>query len=505
MPSQIQSAALIGIDSKIIEVEVDVSYGFPKFIIVGLPDAAVQEAKVRVYSAIRNSGLPFPRTRVAVNLAPADLKKEGPSYDFPIALGILLASKLKEVKISSSLFIGELSLDGMLRKIPGILSIVLMAKENGIKNIFLPEVNAPEASIISDVKIYPVRSLSQLVKHLKGEELISPLARKYSQELEEPVLAEENFSFIRGQEYAKRALAIAACGGHNLFMVGPPGTGKTLLARSIISLLPPLELREILEVTRIYSVAGKLSPLKPLIQKRPFRSPHHSASCAALIGGGRTPRPGEISLAHRGVLFLDELPEFPRAVLESLRQPLEDGTVTVARVFGSLRFPAKFILITAANPCPCGFLSDPKQECRCTPSQVIRYQKRVSGPLLDRMDLQVEVPRLSFSELKQEPATLKDLEKIKERINLARQIQKERFAKKNILENSEMTNIDIKEYCQVDLKGETLLKQAVEQLSLSARAYFRVLKVARTIADLEQEEKIKTCHLAEAIQYRMKV
>lgn len=504
MPSKILSAALVGLNSRIIEVEVDVSSGFPYFIIVGLPDPAVQEAKIRVRSAIKNSGLPFPRIRVTINLAPADLKKEGPSYDLPIAVGILLAGGQLELEIPSfSLFVGELALDGSLRQIQGVLSVAMMAEKNKIKHLFLPAENAPEASIISGLKVYPVKSLDQLVKHIKREVVIAPF-KSSRLKSKSSFSNEESLSFIKGQEHAKRALEIVAAGGHNLFMVGPPGTGKTLLARSIISILPSLERSEMLEVTRIYSVAGQLSPKEPLLKKRPFRSPHHSASAAALIGGGRVPKPGEISLSHRGVLFLDELPEFPRVVLESLRQPLEDGIVTVARVSASLQFPASFILITAANPCPCGFLTDPKQECRCTPNQVIKYQKRVSGPLLDRIDLQVEVPRLNFSELIQEQSPKENIDQIRTRIEKARQIQQKRFAPVNFLENSEMTHAEIKKYCQIDSGGQTLLKQAVEQLPLSARAYYRVLKVARTIADLEQEDKIKTAHLAEAIQYRMR-
>ena len=505
MPSKILSAALVGLESKIVEVEVDISSGLPNFIIVGLPDIAVQEARVRVRSAIKNSGRPFPYTRVAVNLAPCDLKKEGPSYDLPIALGIFLAHESieSEIPLDSSIFVGELSLDGHLRRINGVLSIVMMAKQNGIKNIFLPAENAPEASIISDINIFPLKTFNQLVKFLNNEESIIPLKPNPTHfEIEED--QDETFSLVKGQEYAKRALEIVAAGGHNLFMVGPPGTGKTFLARSIISILPSLGTSEMLEVTRIYSVAGMTTAKKPLILNRPFRNPHHSSSAAALIGGGRFPKPGEISLSHRGVLFLDELPEFPRAVLESLRQPLEDGVVTVARVSSSIQFPARFILITAANPCPCGFLSDPKQTCCCTPNQVLKYQKRISGPLLDRMDLQVEVPRLDFNKLTQENASQEEIAKIREKIKKARQIQRARFSKKEILENSEMGHKEISKFCAIDFEGKMILKKAVEQIPLSARAYYRVLKVARTIADLDQEERIKINHLAEAIQYRIK-
>ncbi|PIY97060.1 MAG: magnesium chelatase [Candidatus Kerfeldbacteria bacterium CG_4_10_14_0_8_um_filter_42_10] len=505
MPARILSAALVGLESKIVEVEADISSGLPNFMIVGLPDIAVQEAKVRVRSAIKNSGLSFPYTRVAVNLAPCDLKKEGPSYDLPIALGIHLAYEgvIPEISLDSSIFIGELSLDGHLRKINGVLSIAMMAQRNGIKNIFLPEENAQEASIISGLNIFPLKTFSQLIKILNKEESITPFKSNPAYFEREDDL-DETFSLVKGQEYAKRALEIVAAGGHNLFMVGPPGTGKTFLARSIISILPSLETSEMLEVTRIYSVAGMVAAHKPLIQNRPFRNPHHSSSAAALIGGGRFPKPGEISLSHRGVLFLDELPEFPRAVLESLRQPLEDGVVTVSRVAGSIQFPARFILIAAANPCPCGFLSDPKQVCRCTPHQVLRYQKRISGPLLDRMDLQVEVPRLDFAKLTQENVSREEIARIKDKIKRARQIQTARLLGKGMLENSEMNHKEISQFCAVDSEGKAILKKAVEQIPLSARAYYRVLKVARTIADLDQEEKLKTNHLAEAIQYRIK-
>lgn len=504
-PSKILSAALVGLESRIIEVEADVSPGLSKLIIVGLPDVAVQEARMRVRAAIMNSDLPFPRTMVTVNLAPCDLKKEGPAYDLPIALSILLASWdiRSDIALESSVFVGELSLDGHLRRINGVLSIAIMAKQKEIKNIFLPAENAPEASIISGLNIFPLKNFSQLVEFLDNKQPIAPF-KSNPVRLVNSQYQDETFSLIKGQEYAKRALEIVAAGGHNLFMVGPPGTGKTFLARSIISILPPLEMTETLEVTRIYSVAGMLASQNPLLQDRPFRNPHHSASTAALIGGGRIPKPGEISLSHRGVLFLDELPEFPRAVLESLRQPLEDGTVTVSRVAGSLQFPARFILIAAANPCPCGFLSDPKQACRCTPNQILKYQKRISGPLLDRMDLQVEVPRLDFNKLIEKRMSPADISEIQTRIRQAKTLQRRRFSGRKLLENSEIGHKEIDEFCVVDSEGEAILKKAVEQIPLSARAYYRVLKVARTIADLEQSEKIETNHLAEAIQYRIK-
>ncbi|MFH1534670.1 MAG: YifB family Mg chelatase-like AAA ATPase, partial [Patescibacteria group bacterium] len=436
----------------------------------------------------------------------ADLKKEGSSFDLPIALGILLATRGVDLDLpcEKSVFIGELALDGNVRRISGVLSVVMMAKQNNIKNIFLPAENIEEARVISGVNVFPISSLIQLVNHLKKKRVVMPTPYYIAKQKEDGNI-DDTFSHVRGQEFAKRALTIAAAGGHNLFMTGPPGTGKTMLARSIISILPALESSEMLEVTRIYSVVKMLAEGGSLITKRPFRSPHHSASAAALIGGGISPKPGEISLSHRGVLFLDELPEFPRIVLESLRQPLEDGKVTVSRVSGTIQFPAKFMLITAANPCPCGFISDPKQECRCSPNQIINYQKRISGPLLDRMDLQVEVARVEFSELVKKPSSLQETIEIREKTRKARSIQRNRLQESGLLENSEMTQKEIIRYCHANKEAQALLKQAVEKFPLSARAYFRVLKVARTIADIEQEEKIQTQHIAEALQYRMKL
>lgn len=527
MSSKVFSAALIGLDGTIAEVEADISAGLGNFIIVGLPDTAVQEAKERVRAAIKNSGFSFPHTRVTVNLAPADIKKEGPAYDLPIALSILLAasgskqyhSTLPNLQQNfgditagqpSSIFIGELSLDGQVRPVSGVLSIALLCRNQGIKTLFLPEANAAEASFIENLEIIPVASLTTLISHLTGQKLIPAFQRQPSDAVAELQFSTEfDMCFIKGQEHAKRALEIAAAGGHNLLMNGPPGSGKTLLARSLPTILPLMELEEAIEVSRIYSVAGLLSPHQPLVGQRPFRSPHHTASGVALVGGGAWPKPGEISLAHRGVLFLDEFPEFSRQVLENLRQPLEDGMITVSRAAGSIQFPAKFTLIASQNPCPCGFATDPEKTCTCSPGQVIKYRKKISGPLLDRIDLHIEVPRLKFEKLT-EQKTAEDSATIRKRVQISRNQQAKRFQKlktcgesnRIIKTNAEMTAPMTKEFCSLDSKSQSLLQQAVNQFHLSARAYFRILKVARTITDLQGETQIAFSHVAEALQYR---
>ncbi len=507
MSSKVLSAAIIGLDCEVVEVEADVSGGMSNFFIVGLPDAAVQESKERVRAAIKNSGFYCPRTRITVNLAPADLKKEGPAYDLPIAVSILVTTgelQLAPADQTQAVFVGELALDGLLRSVNGVLSIVLMMKEKGLEKIYLPESNAAEASLVAGITIIPVKDLAALARHLRGQEMINNFQNKTEIDFTNTAGTGYDMAFIKGQEHVKRALEIAAAGGHNMLLSGPPGSGKTLLARTMPTILPQLTLNESLEVTRIYSVAGLLPDEQPLITVRPFRSPHHTASGVALVGGGTWPRPGEISLAHRGILFLDEFPEFTRIVLENLRQPLEDGVITVSRVAGTLRFPAKFILMAAMNPCPCGYATDNLKQCTCAPGQIIKYQKRISGPLLDRIDLHIEVPRVKFEKLTEEKSG-ESSSSIRERVQAARGRQAERFKELNIVTNSEMASQQVKEFCRVDEATQELLRNSVVQLHLSARAYHRILKVARTIADLMASEKIEVAHVAEALQYRPKV
>lgn len=503
MLAKVYSGAVIGLDAVPIEVEIDIaSQGLPNFTIVGLPDKAVEEAKERVRSAIRNSGADFPARRITVNLAPADLPKEGPSYDLPIAVGILLASGQLVADISNVLISGELALDGRIRPITGILSQVLLAREQSYSSFFVPEENAHEASVISDVTIYPVPTLLSLFKHLRKEQEITPYVRNSEDDIP------ESFDFdmkdVKGQHQAKRALEIAAAGGHNILMKGPPGAGKTLLARTLPSILPSLTFNEAVEVTKIYSISGMLSS-KGLITSRPFRSPHHTTSLVGLIGGSSTPRPGEITLAHRGVLFLDEFPEFPRNVLETLRQPIEDGIVHIARAQSKVSFPAKCMLVAAQNPCPCGFLGDLLKECSCSPSQISRYQKKISGPLLDRIDIHLEVPAVKVEKLvSQESNDAEPSQTIRERVQKARDRQTKRYIGTKIISNSDLSNKSIKEFCQLSDECLTLLQTAVTKLNLSGRAYNRTIKVARTIADLANEEAILPEHIAEALQYRSK-
>lgn len=509
MLAKVNSAAVVGLDAVSVEVEVDIaSQGFPAFNIVGLPDKAIEEAKERVRAAIKNSQADFPSRRITVNLSPADLPKQGPAYDLPIALGILMASGQILGDLSNALVLGELSLDGFLRHTPGVLPITLLAKEKKFKHIFLPVMNAKEASIVAASEVIPIRCLTELALHLRGLKIIPAHPKtKINALFKNAKEFEFDFKDIKGQEQAKRALEIAAAGGHNLSMTGPPGSGKTLLARALPSILPSLTPEEALEVTKIYSITGNLPNHKPIIEERPFRSPHHTTSRIGLIGGGSSPSPGEISLAHRGVLFLDEFPEFPRHVLEALRQPMEDGTVVISRARSSLSFPTRFILVTAQNPCPCGNLGELNRQCICTPGQIIKYRKRVSGPLLDRIDLHIEVPMVEVDKLTGEKETSVETSLVvRKSVQRARDIQLRRFKGTKLTCNAEMGPKEIKIYCQVEENTENmeLLKRAVSQLGLSARSYHKIIKLSRTIADLAGGGEIRPLHISEALQYRHK-
>lgn len=507
MLAKVFSGATVGLDSVLIEVEVDIaSQGLPNFFIVGLPDKAVEEAKERVRSAIKNSGADFPPKRITVNLAPADLPKVGPGFDLPIALGILVASGQLNADLAKTLVVGELSLDGSLRHTNGVLPMAILAREKKFKTVFLPEINSREAAVIKGINIYPVSSLLQLFNHLSGNGQIKKQTHLSFEKLKSDALAEFDFADVRGQEHVKRALEIAAAGGHNIFMRGVPGAGKTMLARALPGILPDLTESEAMEVTRIYSITGNLPPGESIIKNRPFRAPHHTTSRIGLIGGGTHPLPGEISLAHRGVLFLDEFPEFPRHVLEALRQPMEDGVITVSRAAGQITYPSKFILVAASNPCPCGYLGDPVKPCRCLPGRVMAYQKRISGPLMDRIDIHLEVPAVKVEKLTAETKEQKteSSKEIKKRVQKARDLQTRRFRKTGLINNGEMSTKEVKEFCELSNDCLNLLRQAVVQMNLSARSYYRMIKVAQTIADLAGEEKISTNHLAEALQYRPK-
>ncbi|MBI5951146.1 MAG: YifB family Mg chelatase-like AAA ATPase [Chloroflexi bacterium] len=504
MLSRIYSCAVVGLDGVIVEVEVDYTNGLPGMTIVGLPDTAVQESRERVQTAVKNAGLHFPRHRIVVNLAPASVRKEGPAYDLPIALGVIvLAGFLPHDAIENTLVIGELSLDGIVRHTRGVLPMAAAARANGFKRMFVPEVDAPEAALIPDLEIIPVKTLADLYNHLAGRQTIEPYLP--AGDSLEPLFIPTDFSEVKGQEHVKRALEVAAAGGHNVLMVGSPGAGKTLLARALPGILPEMSIDESLDVTRIYSVADQLPAGTPLIRHRPFRAPHHTISHAGLVGGGNIPKPGEISLAHRGVLFLDEFPEFGTRVLEVMRQPMEDKVVTISRAKGSLTFSANFQLIAAMNPCPCGYYGDSLKPCTCAPVVVTKYQKRISGPLLDRIDIHIEVPRVDYEKLSSS-RTSETSDSIRARVQAAREIQRQRFSDStDIVCNADMRIAEIRKFCHLQDEGQSLMRAAMSQLNLSARAYHRILKLARTIADLARSEEIQSAHLAEALQYRPKL
>lgn len=507
MLTEIQSVASFGLDTVGVKVEININTrSFPAFTIVGLPNKAVKEARERVKTALVNSSVEFPQKRITINLAPADLPKEGSCYDLPIAVGLMhliIGFGLPE----KSIFYGELALNGDLRHTKGAFLAALWAKANGFENIFVPSDSANEAAVVEGVRVYPVKNLLQLTAHLCDQTEINPKSQVEFESSRNYDEIEFDFADILGQEQAKRAMEIAAAGGHNIFMEGPPGSGKTMLARAMPGILPPMTRDEALEVTKVYSVSGKIPPGGSLVTVRPFRAPHHNVSRVGLIGGGSQPKPGEISLAHRGILFLDEIPEFSRSKLESLRQPLEDGTVTIARAAGQADYPSQFILVAAANPCPCGYATHPERECKCTPHQVFRYKKKLSGPLMDRIDLHVRIPPVKVDKLSTDERAHQMLEKsseIRQRVIEARQRQTKRLEKISIKNNAEMKNKQIRQFCSLSSSSESLIKQAIDQFQLSARAYFRLVKIARTIADLASEEKIKSAHVAEALQYRTK-